>query len=137
MTFAVLEATLRLFLDEGKLLRQHPVLRLLTMSMEEIRSRCELLKDGLETILTGRGSVVVEQETSEAGSGSLATVSLPTWVAAVTVKGIPAEEIARRLRLVPVPVFGRIKEQRFLLDGRTIRDDEVELVLQGFREVVK
>jgi len=107
------------------------------MSLEEIRSRCEVLKDGLETILTGRGSVVVEQETSEAGSGSLATVSLPTWVAAVAVKGIPAEEIARRLRLVPVPVFGRIKEQRFLLDGRTIRDDEVELVLQGFREVVK
>ena len=137
MTFAVLEATLRLFLDEGKLLKHHPVLRLLTMSLEEIRSRCEVLKDGLETILTGRGSVVVEQETSEAGSGSLATVSLPTWVAAVAVKGIPAEEIARRLRLVPVPVFGRIKEQRFLLDGRTIRDDEVEFVLQGFREVVK
>jgi L-seryl-tRNA(Ser) seleniumtransferase len=137
MTFAVLEATLRLFLDEGKLLKQHPVLRLLTMSLEEIRSRCEVLKDGLETILAGKGSVVVQQETSEAGSGSLATVSLPTWVAAVTVKGVSSEEIARRLRLVPVPVFGRIKDQKFLLDGRTIRDDEIGYVIEGFRALIQ
>ncbi len=135
MTFAVLEATLRLFLDEGKLMKQHPVLRLLTMSPEEIRSRCEVLKEGLEKVLAEKGTVVVEQDTSEAGSGSLATVSLPTWVAAVTVNGVSSEEIARRLRLVPVPVFGRIKDQKFLLDGRTIRDDEVEFVLEGFKTI--
>lgn len=136
MTFAVLEATLRLFLDEGKLLKQHPVLRLLTMPLEEIRSRCEVLKDGLEKVLAEKGSVVVEQDASEAGSGSLATVSLPTWVASVSIKGVPSEEIARRLRLVPVPVFGRIKDQKFFLDGRTIRDDEVEYVLKGFSNLV-
>ena len=135
MTFAVLEATLRLFLDEGKLLKQHPVLRLLTMPLEEIRSRCEVLKDGLEKVMAGKGMVAVEQDTSEAGSGSLATVSLPTWVTAVSVKGVPSEEIARRLRLVPVPVFGRIKDQKFLLDGRTIRDDELAFVLDGFRAI--
>ncbi len=136
MTFAVLEATLRLFLDEGKLLKQHPVLRLLTMPLEEIRSRCEVLKDGLDKTLAEKGTVVVEQDASEAGSGSLATVSLPTWVAAVCVKDVMPDEIARRLRLVPVPVFGRIKDQKFLLDGRTIRDDEIEFVINGFTSML-
>jgi L-seryl-tRNA(Ser) seleniumtransferase len=105
------------------------------MPLEEIRSRCEVLKDGLEKVMAERGTVVVEQDASEAGSGSLATVSLPTWVAAVTVNGMPSDEIARQLRLVPVPVFGRIKDQKFLLDGRTIRNDEIEFVMNGFRSI--
>jgi hypothetical protein len=33
-------------------------------------------------------------------------------------------------------VFGRIKEQKFLLDGRTIRDDEVELIVESCKEIL-
>jgi L-seryl-tRNA(Ser) seleniumtransferase len=136
MTFAVLEATLRLFLDEGKLLSQHPVLRLLIMSLDEIHMRCEHLRAGLTTIIGQKGTVSLEQDSSEAGSGSLATVSLPTWVVAVTINAVPGDEIARRLRLVKVPILGRIKDQKFLLDGRTIRDDEIEFVFEGFRAII-
>jgi L-seryl-tRNA(Ser) seleniumtransferase len=136
MTFAVLEATLRLFLDEGKLLNHHPVLRLLTMPLEEIRARCGKLQRNLEPIIGRKGSIGVQEDSSEAGSGSLATVSLPSWVVAVSIDGMPGEEIARRLRLAKVPVFGRIKDQKFLLDGRTIRDDEVALVIDGFKAIV-
>jgi L-seryl-tRNA(Ser) seleniumtransferase len=136
MTFAVLEATLRLFLDEGKLLRGHPVLRLLTMSQEDIKARCEKLKDGLARTVAGRGNAIIEQSTSEAGSGSLATVDLPTWAVAVSIDDLSSDEMARRLRLVKTPVFGRIKDEKFLLDGRTIRDDEIDLVVEGFKSIL-
>jgi L-seryl-tRNA(Ser) seleniumtransferase len=136
MTFAVLEATLRLFLDEPKLLEQHPVLRMLTMPAEEIRKRCEKLCLELSAVIGQNGVVNLEQDSSEAGSGSLATVSLPTWVVAITLKGMSGDEIARRLRLTKIPIFGRIKDQKFLLDGRTIRDDEGEFVLNGFKSIM-
>ena len=66
----------------------------------------------------------------------MATVSLPTWVVAITLKGMSGDEIARRLRLTKIPIFGRIKDQKFLLDGRTIRDDEGEFVLNGFKSIM-
>ncbi|MBM4162651.1 MAG: L-seryl-tRNA(Sec) selenium transferase [Ignavibacteria bacterium] len=136
MTFAVLEATLKLFLDEKKLLAEHPVLRLLTMPEDEIRSRCVRLQERLSQVLAAAGSVTVVGDTSEVGSGSLAAVTLPTWVVAVTMKEKGPEHVARALRLARTPVFGRIKEQQFLLDCRTIRDDEIDLVVAGFEEML-
>jgi L-seryl-tRNA(Ser) seleniumtransferase len=136
MTFAVLEATLRLFLDEKKLFAEHPVLRMLTMPMNEIRSRCERLKESLTVVLPAEASIAVEEDSSEVGSGSLAAVSVPTWVVSLAISSIHAEEMARKLRVAQTPVFGRIKEQKFLLDGRTIRDDEVELVAESFKEIL-
>jgi L-seryl-tRNA(Ser) seleniumtransferase len=136
MTFAVLEATLRLFLDEKKLFKEHPVLRMLTMPLDEIRRRCDRLKECLSIVLPPEASIEVEEDSSEVGSGSLAAVSVPTLVVSITMKSIHAEEMARRLRVARTPIFGRIKEQKFLLDGRTIRDDELELVVESFKEIL-
>jgi len=136
MTFAVLEATLRLFLDEKKLLADHPVLRLLTMPEEEIRDRCDRLRQKLSQLFGADGSVSVVGDASEVGSGSLAAVMLPTWVVAITIKEKGPEQVARALRLAHTPVFGRIKEQQFLLDCRTIRDDEIDLIVAGFKETL-
>ena len=136
MTFAVLEATLRLFLDEKKLLADHPVLRLITMPEEEIRDRCDRLRQKLSQLFGADGSVSVVGDASEVGSGSLAAVMLPTWVVAITIKEKGPEQVARALRLAHTPVFGRIKEQQFLLDCRTIRDDEIDLIVAGFKETL-
>ncbi len=136
MTFAVLEATLRLFLDEKKLLAEHPVLRLLTASPDSIRERCIRLQGVLSGILGGNATVTVEKDSSEAGSGSLAGLNLPTWVVAITSKVLAPEELARKLRLAPIPVLGRIQDQKYLLDGRTIRDDEFDFVVDAFRAAV-
>ena len=136
MTFAVLEATLRLFLDEKKLLADHPVLRLITMPEEEIRDRCDRLRQKLSQLFGADGSVSVVGDASEVGSGSLAAVMLPTWVVAITINEMGPEQVARALRLAHTPVFGRIKEQQFLLDCRTIRDDEIDLIVAGFKETL-
>jgi L-seryl-tRNA(Ser) seleniumtransferase len=104
--------------------------------MNEIRSRCERLKESLTVVLPAEASIAVEEDSSEVGSGSLAAVSVPTWVVSLAISSIHAEEMARKLRVAQTPVFGRIKEQKFLLDGRTIRDDEVELVAESFKEIL-
>ncbi len=90
----------------------------------------------LSGILGGNATVTVEKDSSEAGSGSLAGLNLPTWVVAITSKVLAPEELARKLRLAPVPVLGRIQDQKYLLDGRTIRDDEFDFVVDAFRAAV-
>ena len=62
---------------------------------------------------------------------------LPTWVIGVRLNGMDAETLAARLRAGEVPVIGRVKEGRFLLDGRTIRDDEIRLIAAGMEQVYR
>jgi len=137
MIFAVLEATLRLFLDEKKLLSNHPVLRLLTMPPDEIRLRCDRLGREIARIIGDRGTAVIEEDESEAGSGSLAAVGLPTWVVAVSLHNVSADQIALNMRTARIPVFGRVKDQKYVLDGRTIGDDELQFVVEGFKELLE
>ena len=101
LTFAVLEATIQLFLDPEKLLQEHAVLRLLTMTMDEIRKRAERLKEELVPVIGTRGRLRVAQDISEVGSGSMAEAQLPTWVVAITMSGLPADQLARTQRHAP------------------------------------
>lgn len=136
LTFAVLEATLQLFLDPEKLQREHAVLRHLTATPEEIRRRAERLREALLPVVGKRGRVQIARDTSEVGSGSMAETPLPTWVVTITIAGLSAEELARALRHTPVTVVGRIKEEAVLLDCRTINDDELPLVADAFKTIV-
>jgi L-seryl-tRNA(Ser) seleniumtransferase len=136
LTFAVLEATLRLFLDEERLLRDHPVMHMLTAPAEELRARATVIAERLRVVLAGGGHVEIQEDTSETGSGSLATVQLPTWVVAVSVDRITADQVAAGLRGARIPVLGRVSREVFLLDSRTIRDDEIDLIVQGFTSLL-
>jgi len=137
MTYAVLAATLRLFLDEGQLTARHPVLRLLTMSEDEIEMRARALAGRLELLLAGRGELTVERNTSEAGSGSLAATPLPTWAVGVTVHGLTPDALGRLLRQLPVPVIARVSDNKVLFDCRTIGDNEVSMLVDAMATLIR
>jgi len=130
MTYAVLAATLRLFLDENTLLARHPVLRMLTMPSAKIETRARNLSGQLAPVLAERGTAAVEQDTSEAGSGSLAGFALPTWVVRLVVRGHSADTLSRALRQQVVPVITRISTDAVVLDCRTVRDEEIPLIIK-------
>jgi L-seryl-tRNA(Ser) seleniumtransferase len=77
--------------------------------------------------------MMVRDNLSEIGGGSLATESMPTKVLAIKPKKISVEELAKRMRFYDPPVFGRIEKEEFLLDFRTIRSDEIELIAQALK----
>ena len=136
MTYAVLEATLRLFLDEETLLERHPVLRMLTESRDAIKKRCQSLQKKLKAVLGSQVLVEIIQDVSEVGSGSLAAEVLPTWVLSIHMDEMSTEELARKLRLSDPPIFGRVKEDAVLLDCRTIRKDEFVFIIKAFRKII-
>ena len=57
-------------------------------------------------------------------------------MAAVTVEGIPAADLALRLRRRPIAVFTRVKEDRVRFDPRAMQEGEIGEAIEAVREVV-
>jgi L-seryl-tRNA(Ser) seleniumtransferase len=136
MTYAVLEATLRLFLNPETITETHSVLRMLTQSQDDIKKQCRILARRLRKIVGNRGKVEVAEDTSEAGSGTLAAQSLPTFTVAIWVLGISAEELAKKMRHSSPPIIGRVRDNKFMLDGRTLLREEFSLIQDAVKKII-
>jgi L-seryl-tRNA(Ser) seleniumtransferase len=118
MTLAALEATLRLYLNEERALREVPVLSMLGTPLNQLRQRAEKLATRLAD--SAGVSARPREDVAYVGGGSLPDQSMKTWVVEVTAKGVSDAELAQRLRLGTPAVLGRLKDGKVLLDVRTV-----------------
>jgi len=129
LTSAVLEVTLQLFLrKEEIILKNHNVISLLLKPIQEIKKQakwCARKLSGLPIKLEVKWSV------SEIGGGSLSTEQLPTYVLAVKSEKITAEKLAKKLRLYNPPIFGRIEDDFYLIDFRTVFKGEEKIIVEA------
>ena len=120
ITLSALEATLMLYLNPERLPERLPTLRHLTRPLEDIERAANEAAVLLREALGARFAVAVEKEESVAGGGSLPGRLLLTWAVSVTSEALSPEDTARLFLAQPVPVLGRIKKDKFLLDMRTV-----------------
>lgn len=133
LTYAALEATLRLFLDEEKLLKEHSLLQILLKPINQMEKEAKSLYRKLSVFLGNDTTIAIRDSLSEIGGGSLATASMPTKVLAIKPKQMTVEELAKRMRYYDPPIFGRIEKEEYLLDFRTIRADEIGIIAQALK----
>lgn len=131
LTFAALEATLRLFLDKEKLLEYHPVLKFMLRKETELNQQAIDLHGRLSRMIGARGEVDIEKGLSEVGGGSLATESLPTRLVVFMLNKCTPEGLARKLRLSDPPIVARILNNKIAFDMRTIREDEIQFIVDA------
>jgi L-seryl-tRNA(Ser) seleniumtransferase len=110
LSLAALEATLALYREPGRAVREIPVLRML---VDDPGTRAERLAE-----LTG-GELV--EATAKVGGGALPLLELPGPVVALDAA------LAAPLRAGDPPLVGRVRDGRLLLDPRTLTDEEVEV----------
>jgi L-seryl-tRNA(Ser) seleniumtransferase len=122
LTLAALEATLRLYRQSPDITQAIPTLKAFTRSVDELRTMGEQARSKIQSALGNAFHVSLEDSTSQIGSGSLPTEELPTVVIAVTHRSENAHRIAEKFRRARPPIIGRIKEDHFLLDLRTVSD---------------
>uniref|UniRef100_A0A7V4E3E4 L-seryl-tRNA(Sec) selenium transferase n=1 Tax=candidate division WOR-3 bacterium TaxID=2052148 RepID=A0A7V4E3E4_UNCW3 len=130
---AILEATLRLFFDKEKLLKENEVIRMILRKKEEIKKMAKKVYRALKDKQEKYQLTIIEGE-SEIGGGSLAGVKLPTYL--LRIKNENIMELAKRLRKGKIPIYGRIENDSLLLDLRTVREEEVKLLIKGLKEVL-
>ena len=127
LPLAALEATLMLYLRPERLTQDLPTLRLLTRPEAQIRAQAQQLLDAVAQAVAPRFVVSVVALQGQIGSGSLPVDRLPSAglaIAPVQKKGAgrALDELATALRRLPLPVIGRIAEDRLLLDLRCLED---------------
>jgi L-seryl-tRNA(Ser) seleniumtransferase len=125
MALAALSATLAHY-AAGQALAEIPVWRMIARPLDEIENEAEQWAARLQTagievkVVDGRSTV---------GGGSLPGTSLPTRLAAI--KHSNVEQLAADLRNDELPVIGRIQDDLFLLDPRTVLPEQVENLLDA------
>jgi len=61
---------------------------------------------------------------------------LPTVIAAVSHEHLSSEELAVRLRLFSPSIITRQKDDKVYLDFRTITDEELSFLIDGFQSIL-
>jgi L-seryl-tRNA(Ser) seleniumtransferase len=130
----VLERTLHLFRSPDLLRREHPTYRMICTTMGALRGRARTLADGLVQAVPEL-TADVEASTAYLGSGSLPTEALPSVMVSVSVPGLSAAQVARRLRLDEACVFSRIEGDLLRLDMRTLTDEQVPAIVAAFGRI--
>ena len=129
MTIAAFEATLMEYLDPDQAMKNIPVLDMLFQPVEAIRMRARKLAAGLRR-KPAAAEIRVIKDISKAGGGSLPEAALDTYVVAVAPSHISVNDLEKRLRSGATPVIARIREHTLLLDARTIRNDDITLLVE-------
>jgi len=134
LTLAALEATLRQYLDPEKAVANIPALEMLNRAEPLLRQMAENLLAKLQSIGETKARIEIRDDNSFVGGGAVPGTELPTKVIAILPAGVTAAGLARRLRRGRVPVIGRIQNDWYLLDLRTVRENELNELAGAVRE---
>ena len=122
LTLAALEATLRRYRQSPNIVAEIPTLRAFTRPVDEVRAMGQSVLPRLETALGKDFQLALQDSTSQIGSGAMPTEELPTVVITIENTKLSANAIAKKFRQADPPIIGRIQDDKFLLDLRTIFD---------------
>jgi len=130
LTLAALEATLELYLDPERARREVPTLGMLGRALGSLDEQARRITDAL-TARSLPAAIEVIDGSSQMGSGSLPTQNLPTRLVAVAPRDVSPDVLAGRLRRHRPPILARVQDDRLLLDPRTLRDGDEEILVEG------
>ena len=131
LTIAALEATVSLYL-QGRL-DSIPALRMMRLSKEEIALRAERLarrisaQPGFTAVLRDGESVI--------GGGSTPGQTLGTSLVAVRHSQHSAAKLEEMLRRQKPAILGRVEQDEFIIDLRTVGEDQDDMIAQAFEKV--
>jgi L-seryl-tRNA(Ser) seleniumtransferase len=137
MTLAAIEITLRYYRDPEKAVRKIPTLRMLLQPAVDLQEKANRLTKRLETIGSKDLTIRMLDLASKPGGGSMPMLELPSKCLGINVNGMSVNNIERTLRRHTPPIIGRIEENMYIMDMRTIQDDELEIIQYAFEKLLQ
>jgi len=112
---------------KGEAVSKIPVWRMISAPLEEIDRRAKTWAQPID-------ARVIDGETM-VGGGSLPGGTLPTRLVVIGGKGKnTVQVVSQRLRLLQIPIIGRISGNVLLLDPRSVLPEEDEELLQALQD---
>jgi len=109
-----------------------PAWKMIDTSIDELKSRAQELKMKLEE---EKIKVSVSESKSTVGGGSLPGETLPTCVISFDSEITP-DQLSEKFRNLPTPIIGRIENNRFTLDLRTIFPHQDETLVKSIKSIL-
>ncbi len=137
MTLAALEATLQLYRDEAQAVSRIPTLRMICMESEELVRRADRLTEALNSFDNARLEIRQVEGFSKAGGGALPLLELPSRCLSIRIEGLSANGLEKQMRGSSPPIIGRIEDDRFVMDPRTMLDEDLPFIQAAFERLLK
>lgn len=135
LTICALEATLRLYLDEQKAIKEIPTLKMLTYSLSELEEKAHnLYLKIIEKNIDAK--VCIEDGLSQVGGGSMPLETINSKVIAIIPNNINVSTLEKRLRLSSSHIIGRVYDNKYILDSRTIFEDEFDTIANELKNAL-
>jgi L-seryl-tRNA(Ser) seleniumtransferase len=143
MFLAGLENVLLCYL-KGEATKKIPAWQMISTSLDVLKKRAENIKDQLEK---SGISITIKESESTVGGGSLPGETLPTIVISVSsfetspqdksVQSVDrsVDRQAKLFREQSPPIIGRIEDDKFVLDLRTIFPHQDELIIKAIKNI--
>jgi L-seryl-tRNA(Ser) seleniumtransferase len=128
LTYAALEATLLAYVRQDH--NAIPALRMMRLSVDEIRRRAEALANTVRAQVP-KFKVEVIEGASVIGGGAAPGASLPTVLLGLTSQDLSADELSARLRAHQAPIVTRVEQGKVLLDLRTVFPEQDEIIARA------
>ncbi|MBU5455473.1 L-seryl-tRNA(Sec) selenium transferase [Caproiciproducens sp. MSJ-32] len=137
-TISALEATLRLYLDEENVIEKIPTLNMLTMGMDELENKANMLYNLLKAKIKHDDLIIdIVNSYSEVGGGSLPLERIPTKCISLKFKNSNITKFEKYLRELQVPIITRVYKDTIFIDLRTVKEEEFFIVVDGIYDALK
>jgi L-seryl-tRNA(Ser) seleniumtransferase len=136
LTLAALESTLKLYRDEEKAVKEIPTLKMLTTSHEQTGVKAQKILTLFEQTIGPVCKLEKQDLFSRPGGGSFPELNLPTFCITLRPNDISVAELERKLRLSSVSVIGRIEDDWYVIDPRTLQQGDEDIILTSLEKLL-
>lgn len=128
LVYAALEATLRLYLDPARARESVPTIRAIFMTREELGRRAAMLAERIREKAGTACTISLREDSSRCGGGAFPEYPLPTVLCCVRPGAMHPDTLRRHLLDQRPVLIGRIEDDAFCLDVRTLRDEDFPVI---------
>lgn len=137
ITLSALEATLNLYRDEKKAIRSIPTLKMLLSPFSEIEKKAEMLNNLISNIKSTKLSATLLAKNSKAGGGSMPLLKLQSKCIGLKSDTLSTRKIEKFMRANNPPVIGRIEDNLFIIDLRTVKEKEIPIIAKAVKQITE
>ena len=77
------------------------------------------------------------ERSSKTGGGALPLMELPSLCVGVQIKGLSPNALEKMMRSNDPPIIARIEDDWYVMDPRTIQEDELSTIETAFENLTK
>ncbi|WP_297597559.1 L-seryl-tRNA(Sec) selenium transferase [uncultured Cetobacterium sp.] len=132
MTICALEFIFKQYVDESTAIKNNPTLNRILESTDVVLERAHILNSLLKTI--GIEGQIISTK-AIIGGGSMPNASLESY--GVLIKNMDPSFIEKSFLKQPIPIVGRIQNNQFFIDLKTIHSDEYSIIVDSFKRILE